>query len=93
MRSYVYMTASKKHGTLYTGVPNDLRHRVYQHKEFLLGGFTQNHGVHLLVYYEEHSDIRDAIAKEEQLKKWNRAWKIRLIEKTNPDWRDSYDDL
>jgi len=85
--------ASKKHGTLYTGVTSELKRRVVQHKESLIPGFTQRYGVHMLVYFEEYADIRDAIAREKQLKKWNRAWKIRLIEKMNPEWEDLYNDL
>jgi putative endonuclease len=85
--------ASRKHGTLYISVTSDLKHRVFQHKESLLQGFTQKYEVHLLVYFEDRSDIRDAIAREKQIKKWNRAWKIRLIEKNNPQWKDLYNDL
>ena len=70
-----------------------LKQRIFQHKESLIPGFTQKYKVHLLVYFEEYSDIRDAIAREKQLKKWNRAWKIRLIEKMNPLWKDLYFDL
>ena len=85
--------ASRKNGTIYVGVTSDIKRRVLQHKESLIPGFTQRYNIHTLVYFEEHSDIRDAIKREKQLKKWNREWKIRLIEKANPEWRDLYDDL
>ena len=85
--------ANKKHGTIYVGVTSELKHRVFQHKESLIPGFTQKYKVHMLVYFEEYADIRDAITREKQLKKWNRAWKIRLIEKMNPQWNDLYFDL
>ena len=91
--SYVYIMASKKHGTIYVGVTSDIKRRVLQHKEYLTTGFTQRYHVHMLVYFEEHSDVRDAIKREKQLKKWNREWKIRLIEKVNPEWKDLYNDL
>jgi putative endonuclease len=87
-RYYVYILASKKNGTLYIGVTNDLLKRVYEHKNDLVGGFTRKYGVHNLVYYELYSDIRDAIARERRMKKWKRQWKIQLIEKSNPQWRD-----
>ena len=93
MASYVYIMASKKRGVVYIGVTSDIKHRVLQHKESLIPGFTQRYHVHMLVYFEEHSDIRDAIKREKQLKKWNREWKIRLIEKVNPEWKDLYNDL
>ena len=78
---------------MYIGMTSTLKQRIFQHKESLIPGFTQKYKVHLLVYFEEYSDIRDAIAREKQLKKWNRAWKIRLIEKMNPLWKDLYFDL
>ena len=90
-RSYwVYMLANKIGGTLYIGVTNDLVRRVYQHKEELAAGFTKKYEVHRLVYFEQHSDIEAAIRREKRLKKWNREWKIRLIEESNPDWVDLY---
>jgi len=85
--------ASKRNGTLYIGVTNDLIRRVYEHKNYLIEGFTQKYSVHLLVYYEIHNDIYNAIQREKRLKKWNRAWKIELIEKANPDWKDLYNEL
>ena len=90
---YVYILASKKRGTLYTGVTNDLRKRVYEHKNRLVNGFTKRYNVHILVYYEQTINIESAIQREKQLKKWYRAWKIELIEKQNPEWYDLYGDL
>jgi putative endonuclease len=90
---FVYILASKKNGTLYTGVTGDLLKRVYQHKERLVPGFTSNYNVHMLVYYEKYSDIYSAIEREKRLKKWNRQWKINLIESVNPDWKDLYNGL
>ena len=87
---YVYILASKKNGTLYIGVTNNLLRRTLQHKMNFNAGFTQKYNVHLLVYYEEYNNINDAIKREKQLKKWNRAWKIELIEKMNHDWEDLY---
>jgi putative endonuclease len=84
----VYILASRKHGTLYIGVTNDLVRRVYQHKEGLIAGFTKRYGVKKLVYYEVFDDPTLAIAREKQLKKWHRDWKIRTIEHDNPDWDD-----
>ncbi len=89
---FVYVLASKKNGTLYIGVTNDLVRRVYEHKEDFVEGFTKRYRVHMLVYYESCEDIDSAIAREKQLKKWNRAWKIELIEKDNPEWTDLYPD-
>lgn len=90
---YVYILASKKNGTLYIGVTSDLIKRVYQHKQHLIEGFTQKHKVNTLVYFEETNDIKSAIQREKHLKKWNRAWKIRLIEEENPQWKDLYEEL
>ena len=80
-------------GTLYIGVTKDLIRRVYEHKNNLVEGFTKEYSVHLLVYYEIHNDINNAIQREKRLKKWNRAWKIELIEKENPEWKDLYSGL
>ena len=85
---YVYILASRPGGALYIGVTNDLLRRVYEHRDCLVEGFTKRYGVHLLVHYEMFGDIADAIAREKQLKKWNRAWKLRLIEERNPEWQD-----
>ena len=88
---YVYILASERNGTLYIGVTNDLKRRIYEHKNILVEGFTKKYSVHSLVYYEETSDINSAIEREKQIKKWNRKWKTNLIEKDNPDWNDLYD--
>jgi putative endonuclease len=85
---YVYILASKKNGTLYTGVTNDIERRVYEHKHKLTPGFTSRYNVNRLVYYEEFNDIRDAIAREKQIKGWLRKKKIALIESMNPNWDD-----
>ena len=90
---YVYILASKTYGTLYIGVTNDLIKRVHQHKSEVIAGFTKKYGVHKLVYYETHSDVNAAITREEQMKKWNRQWKINLIEEMNPEWKDLYIDI
>jgi putative endonuclease len=90
---YVYMLASQRNGTLYVGVTSNLIQRVCEHKNNLVGGFTQKYDVHRLVYFETTDDINSAIRREKQIKKWNRNWKIELIEKDNPDWKDLYFDL
>ncbi|MCC6961955.1 MAG: GIY-YIG nuclease family protein [candidate division Zixibacteria bacterium] len=90
---YVYILASRRNGTLYVGVTSDLKGRVWEHKTDMVEGFTSKYGVHMLVYYEVAGDIRSAITREKQLKKWNRGWKLRLIESFNPTWRDLYEDL
>ena len=89
----VYMLASKKEGMLYIGVTSSLVKRIYEHKNDLVEGFTKQFHIHNLVYYEVTEDITSAITREKQLKKWNRAWKIALIEKQNPEWRDLYVDI
>ena len=93
MQSFVYILATKKQGALYTGVTSDLINRVFQHKEGLTKGFTSRYRIHRLVYYEMFESILDAIAREKCIKKWNRTWKIELIESMNPDWDDLYKDL
>ncbi len=90
---YVYILASKKNGTLYIGVTNDLKRRVYEHKNNLIEGFTKEYQVHRLVYFEKIDDAYQALLREKRLKKWNRAWKIKLIEEKNPEWEDLYDRL
>jgi len=85
--------ASNKNGTLYIGVTSNLVKRIYEHKNELAEGFTKKYSVHKLVYFEITESVESAIAREKQLKKWNRAWKIRLIEKTNPEWLDLYMEL
>ncbi|MBU4412035.1 MAG: GIY-YIG nuclease family protein [Proteobacteria bacterium] len=89
----VYILASKYNGTLYIGVTSNLIQRIWQHKEDLLEGFTQKYTVHFLVYYELHEEMPTAILREKQLKKWNRQWKINLIEKSNPEWKDLWPEL
>ena len=84
----VYILASGRHGTLYIGATSDLSGRVHQHRESLIKGFTSRYGVSRLVYYEGFDDMITAITREKQLKKWNRAWKIELVEARNPDWDD-----
>ena len=88
---YVYILASKKNGTLYVGVTNDLIRRVDEHKQDRIEGFTKKYKVHLLVYVEETNDVNSALEREKQIKKWNRQWKIELIEKQNPEWDDLYE--
>jgi putative endonuclease len=90
---FVYILASKRNGTLYIGVTNNLLSRVAQHKEGRVAGFTTKYDVHKLVYYEKYGDIRAAITREKQMKKWERQWKMRLIEKENPEWRDLFESL
>lgn len=90
---FVYILASQKNGTLYIGITNDLQRRIYEHKHNLVKGFTSKYSVHVLVYFETTVDIKSALEREKQLKKWNRAWKIELIEETNPEWKDLYSDL
>ena len=85
---YVYIMASKKDGTLYIGITNNLIRRAHEHKNDLVEGFTKKYGIHNLVYYEQHNGIYTAIDREKKLKKWNRQWKINLIEKHNPNWKD-----
>ena len=89
----VYILASGYNGTLYIGVSSDLIQRIWQHKNDLVEGFTEKYGVHMLVYYELHEQMLAAIEREKQLKKWNRQWKIDLIEKTNPAWKDLWAEL
>ena len=85
--------ASKRNGTLYIGVTNDIIKRVYQHKNDEVEGFTAKYKVHRLVWYESCEDVREAIAREKQLKKWNRKWKLAFIEKSNPQWQDLYHEM
>ena len=90
-RYFVYLLASERNGTLYVGVTGNLPRRMGEHRDALIAGFTQKYGVHLLVWFEEFSDIHDAIQREKRIKKWRRAWKLELIEKENPDWSDLFD--
>ena len=87
----VYILANKPNGTLYIGVTSTLFDRIIVHREEFLDGFTKKYGVHRLVYYEMHATMDDAIRREKQLKKWNRLWKVRLIEQMNPTWSDLFD--
>ena len=89
-QTVVYLLASQPNGTLYIGVTSDLVKRVWQHKNNVVEGFSKKHSVHLLVYFEQYSDMITAIAREKQLKKWKRSWTIHLIEKGNPNWNDLY---
>ena len=89
----VYIMASKRNGTLYVGFSGDLLKRVWEHKNDMREGFTKKYGVHTLVYFEMFSDPDHAIGREKQLKGWNRAWKIKLIERMNPSWKDLYRQL
>ena len=90
---FVYILASKRNGTLYIGVTNDLARRVWEHREGLVEGFTKKYGVKMLVYSETFEDIHAAIARETRLKKYKREWKINLIQKDNVYWRDLYEML
>jgi putative endonuclease len=90
---FVYLLASRRNGTLYCGVTGNLSGRIYTHREDLLDGFTSRYGVHLLVWFEWTDSIEAAILREKQIKKWNRAWKVRLIEEANPNWADLYPTL
>jgi putative endonuclease len=89
----VYILASQRNGTLYAGVTSDLMGRIYLHREGLVEGFTRQYGVKLLVWFEQHSTMEHAILREKRIKKWNREWKLRLIEENNPDWHDLAIDL
>ena len=89
----VYILASKQNGTLYIGVTSNLQKRAWEHKNDLVEGFTRKYGVHQLVYYELHEDMISAINREKQMKKWNRAWKLELIERQNPGWRDLWEEI
>ncbi len=89
----VYILASKRNGTLYVGVTSDVARRVWEHRSETVDSFTKRYGVHRLVYAEFHETIPAAILRERQIKKWRRAWKLELIERNNPEWRDLYDDI
>ena len=89
----VYMLASRPNGTLYLGVTSNLPKRVWEHRQGFVEGFTKEHGVKDLVWYEVHEDAIAAITREKQMKKWNRLWKLSLVNRTNPEWRDLYPDI
>jgi putative endonuclease len=93
MSYYVYVMASRRNGTLYIGVTNDLVRRVYEHREGLVDGFSKRHGVKSLVFFEVHDSIEAAIQREKSLKRWPRKWKLDLIEGGNPGWRDLWTDI
>ena len=89
----VYLLASARNGTLYTGVTSNLPRRVSEHRLKLYAGFTREYGVERLVWYEQHGTMLSAIRREKRIKKWRRRWKLKLIEDMNPDWRDLYEDI
>lgn len=93
MASYVYILASRKHGTLYIGVATDLARRIWEHREGIGSSFVKKYRVTRLVYMECFDDVDRAIQREKTMKEWPRAWKIRTVEKTNPEWRDLYEDI
>ena len=90
---YVYIRCNKRNGTLYTGVTSELIKRIYGHKNNLVDGFTKKYNIHHLVWYEIHESAEAAISREKQIKKWDRKWKLELIEKNNPKWNDLYEDV
>jgi putative endonuclease len=89
----VYILASKRNGTLYTGVTSNMLARIHQHRHGMVRGFTSRYGVKLLVWFEQHATMDAAIMREKRIKKWNRAWKLELIEANNPEWRDLAEDF
>ncbi|HLA20667.1 MAG TPA: GIY-YIG nuclease family protein [Pseudolabrys sp.] len=93
MAFYVYILASKRNGTIYVGMTDDLVKRVWQHRNDIIPGFTQRYGVKTLVWYEQHESRESAFASERQIKKWNRVWKLELIEQQNSAWRDLWDEI
>src|SRR5262245_31984803 len=93
MSFYVYIVASRRNGTLYTGTTDDLVRRIWQHRTGAVPGFTSKYGVKVLVCYEQYETRESALIRERQIKKWNRSWKLQLIEQTNPEWRDLWDDI
>ena len=90
---FVYLLASKRNGTLYVGVTSDLVQRVWEHKNNVVEGFTKRYAVHHLVWYEEHGTMESAITREKAIKEWKRAWKLALIERSNPEWKDLYENV
>jgi putative endonuclease len=90
---WIYILASRPRGALYVGVTNDLVRRIYEHREELADGFTKQHNVKMLVYYEQHAMAIAAIQREKNIKHWSRAWKIDLIRSMNPDWHDLWDQI
>ncbi len=92
-RFYIYIMANKRNGTIYIGVTNDLARRVYEHREGLVKGFTSRYGLKSIVYYEVFDSVSLAIQRETSLKRWPRRWKLALIEKANPQWKDLVDEI
>ena len=90
---YVYILDTKRNGTLYIGITNDLKRRTFEHKNNLVEGFTKEYSVHNLVYFETYSEVTQAILREKRLKKWKREWELKLIEKKNPNWQDLYETI
>jgi putative endonuclease len=93
MNFYVYILASRRNGTLYVGMTDDLVRRAWMHKEGVSPGFTKEYSVTLLVWYEVHESRESAFTRERQIKKWKRSWKLEMIEKTNPSWRDLFEEI
>ena len=93
MQPVVYIVCDKRHGTLYTGVTSNLARRGWEHRTGSVAGFTRRYGLKLLVWYEPHATMEAAIVREKQIKAWKRSWKVKLIERMNPAWRDLYEDL
>ncbi len=93
MQYYVYIMTNSSRGTLYIGVTSDLPKRTYLHKTKVIEGFSARYGLSKLVYFEKFEDVHDAIKREKQMKKWNRIWKVELIETSNPDWKDLYESV
>ncbi len=91
--AYVYIMTNKRYGTLYTGVTSDLVKRVWQHREGLADGFTKDHGLKTLVWYERHESMLQAIAREKRIKRWHRDWKVNLIQAMNPSWDDLFESI
>ncbi|HBO16881.1 MAG TPA: endonuclease [Candidatus Moranbacteria bacterium] len=89
----VYILTNQRNGTLYIGITSNLKNRIFQHKEKIVEGFTKKYNIDKLVYFEQTEDVQSALRREKQLKKWNRDWKLRLIEEKNPQWKDLYDEL
>ncbi len=89
----VYILASRRNGTLYVGVTSSLKKRIWEHKNDVVEGFTKRYGIHTLAWYQLHSNMESAITREKNIKEWKRQWKLELIERMNPDWRDLYEDL
>ena len=93
MAFYAYIVASRRNGTIYAGMTDDLPKRIWQHRNGIIPGFTKRYGVKALVWYEQHESRESAFIRERQLKKWNRAWKLHVIERTNPQWHDLWDEV